>query len=109
MTIFTVTARGRVTLRREAPRHLRVRPGEKLELDMLPHGRVVLKAARPTGSIDAFLGSLAGKSSKVATIEEINAAQALYRAHVTADQSSDAFLEARRVEAARDRDDDDNA
>ncbi len=72
MTTLTVTARGQVTFRKDVLQHLGVRPGEKIELDKLPDGRVTLKAARPAGAIDAFLGLLAGKTNKVATIEEIN-------------------------------------
>jgi hypothetical protein len=56
--------------------HLGIRPGEKIELDKLPDGRVALKAARPTAAIDGFLGLLAGKSPKVATLDEINDAAA---------------------------------
>lgn len=76
MTILTVTARGQVTFRRDVLRHLGIRPGEKIELDKLPDGRVALRAARPAGAIEDFLGLLAGKTRKVATIEEINAAAA---------------------------------
>ena len=39
-------------------------------------GRVSLKAMRPSGKIDSFLGLLAGKSKKVATLDEINEAAA---------------------------------
>ena len=46
--------------------------GEKIELDLLPDGRAALKAFRPSGTIDAFLGLLAGKTAKIATIEEMN-------------------------------------
>jgi hypothetical protein len=35
-----------------------------------------LRAARPTGKIDSFLGLLAGKTRKVATLDEINEAAA---------------------------------
>lgn len=76
MTTLTVTARGQVTFRKEVLQHLGIRPGEKIELDLLPDGRGVLKAARPTGTVDGFIGLLAGRTKKVATIEEINAATA---------------------------------
>jgi len=76
MTLLTVTARGQVTFRKEVLQHLGIRPGEKIELDLLPDGRGVLKAARPTGTVDGFIGLLAGRTKKVATIEEINAAAA---------------------------------
>jgi AbrB family looped-hinge helix DNA binding protein len=74
MSTLTVTTRGQVTLRKEVLQHLGIQPGEKIELDLLPDGRIELKAARPTGSIDSFLGLLAGKTRKVATIDEISEA-----------------------------------
>ena len=76
MAILTVTARGQVTFRKDVLRHLGIQPGEKIELDKLPDGRVALKAARPAGAIDGFLGLLAGKTRKVATLDEINDAAA---------------------------------
>lgn len=76
MTTLTVTARGQVTFRKEVLQHLGIRPGEKIELDLLPDGRGMIKAARPTGTIDGFVGLLAGRTKKIATIEEITAAAA---------------------------------
>lgn len=76
MMKLTVTARGQVTFRKDVLRHLGVRPGEKIEMDKLPDGRIALRAARPSGTIETFIGLLAGKSSKVATLEEIDAAAA---------------------------------
>jgi bifunctional DNA-binding transcriptional regulator/antitoxin component of YhaV-PrlF toxin-antitoxin module len=76
MAILTVTERGQVTFRRDVLRHLGVRPGEKIELDKLPDGRVVLRAARAAGGIEGFLGLLAGRTGKVATLDEIDAAAA---------------------------------
>jgi bifunctional DNA-binding transcriptional regulator/antitoxin component of YhaV-PrlF toxin-antitoxin module len=73
MAILTVTSRGQVTFRKEVLQHLGIRPGEKIELDLLPDGRGMLKAARPAGTIDGFVGLLAGRTNKVASIEEINA------------------------------------
>ena len=76
MTKLTVNASGQVTFRKDVLRHLGIKPGEKIELELLPDGRGLLKAARPTGSIEGFLGLLAGRTRKVATIEEIDAASA---------------------------------
>ena len=72
MTTLTVTARGQVTFRKDVLQHLGIKPGEKIELDLLPDGRAELKAARPAGTIQGFLGLLAGKTKKVASIEEMN-------------------------------------
>jgi bifunctional DNA-binding transcriptional regulator/antitoxin component of YhaV-PrlF toxin-antitoxin module len=76
MTTLTVTSRGQVTFRKEVLQHLGIKPGDKIELDLLPDGQGMLKAARPAGKIENFVGLLAGRSKKVATIEEINAATA---------------------------------
>jgi len=74
MTKLTFTARGQVTFRKEVLQHLGIAPGEKVELELLPGGQAMLKAARPTGKIDGFIGLLAGKTKKVATVDEINEA-----------------------------------
>ena len=74
MTTLTVTARGQVTFRKEVLQHLGIRPGDKIELDLLPDGRGTIRAARPAGAIDGFVGLLAGRTKKVASIEEINEA-----------------------------------
>lgn len=74
MTTLTVTARGQVTFKKEVLQHLGIKPGEKIELHLLPDGRGMLKAARPSGTIEGFFGLLAGRTKKVATIEEINEA-----------------------------------
>jgi bifunctional DNA-binding transcriptional regulator/antitoxin component of YhaV-PrlF toxin-antitoxin module len=76
MTTLTVTARGQVTFRKKVLQHLGIKPGEKIALDLLPNGRGMIRAARPTGRIQDFFGVLAGKTKKVATIEEMNDAAA---------------------------------
>ena len=77
MTTLTVTARGQVTFRKDVLQHLGIKPGERIELDLLPDGRATLKAARPAGSMAGFVGLLAGRTTKVATIEEIDEATVL--------------------------------
>lgn len=76
MTTLTVTAKGQVTFRKEVLQHLDIKPGDRIELDLLPGGRGMLRAARPTGSIQDFIGSLAGKSAKTVTLDEIAEATA---------------------------------
>lgn len=76
MITLTVTSRGQVTFRKDVLQHLGIKPGEKLELDLLPDGRATLRAARPSGSIAGFVGVLGGRTDKVAAIEEIDAAAA---------------------------------
>lgn len=77
MSKLTVTARGQVTFRREVLQHLGVRPGEKIVLELMPGGRAELQAAPAEGSIRGFIGLLAGKKKKVASLAEMErAAQA---------------------------------
>jgi AbrB family looped-hinge helix DNA binding protein len=76
MSIVTVTARGQVTFRKEVLQHLGIKPGDRIELQLLPGGKGVIQAARPAGSIDGFVGLLAGRKSKVATLEEMDEAVA---------------------------------
>ncbi len=81
----TITARWQVTLAKDILQHLGVQPSEKLELHKLPGGRIALTAARPRESIDKFIELLAGRTSKVATLEEIKEATAAGRATQTGD------------------------
>jgi len=75
MTTLTVTARGQVTFRKDVLQHLGIRPGEKIELDLLPDGRAELKAARPKGSFRELYGFLKGKTNgRVLSIDEMNEA-----------------------------------
>jgi antitoxin PrlF len=73
MAALTVSVKGQVTLKRELLNHLGVRPGEQIELDKLPGGELRLKAARPSGSIDDFIGRHAGKQKTPLSLEEMNA------------------------------------
>lgn len=70
-TTLTVTAKGQVTLRKEVLRHLGVRPGQKVEVEMLADRRIEVRA-KPVGSIEDFIGSLYRPGTKPLTIDEIN-------------------------------------
>ncbi|MDR3100197.1 MAG: AbrB/MazE/SpoVT family DNA-binding domain-containing protein [Paraburkholderia sp.] len=75
MSTLTVTARGQVTFRKEVLQHLGIKPGEKIELDLLPDGRAELKAAQPKGSFRELRGILKGRTNGARlSIEEINEA-----------------------------------
>jgi bifunctional DNA-binding transcriptional regulator/antitoxin component of YhaV-PrlF toxin-antitoxin module len=76
MATLTVTSRGQVTFRKEVLKHLGVKPGAKIELELLPNGQATVRAAKPKGSIEDFIGMFAGRATKVATIDEINEAAA---------------------------------
>ncbi|WP_429500510.1 AbrB/MazE/SpoVT family DNA-binding domain-containing protein (plasmid) [Robbsia andropogonis] len=73
MSTLTVTARGQVTFRKEVLQHLGIKPGERIELDLLPDGRAELKAAQAKGSFRELRGFLKGKTNGARlSVEEIN-------------------------------------
>jgi len=72
MTALAVTAKGQVTLKRDLLQHLGIQPGQRLEFEKLPQGELRIKAARPRGSIDHFIGRFAGRVGKPISIEEMN-------------------------------------
>jgi bifunctional DNA-binding transcriptional regulator/antitoxin component of YhaV-PrlF toxin-antitoxin module len=74
MATLTITAKGQITLKQELLRHLKVAPGQKIAVEKLPDGRLMLRRATPKGSIAAFSGSLAKKGTPRLTIEQINEA-----------------------------------
>ena len=61
MPTLTVTAKGQITLKQDLLRHLNVAPGQKVEVDKLPNGRLVVGTSSPKHSIAEFSGSLARK------------------------------------------------
>jgi bifunctional DNA-binding transcriptional regulator/antitoxin component of YhaV-PrlF toxin-antitoxin module len=76
MSTLTVTTKGEVTLRKDLLKHLGVRPGEKVTVDKLPDGRIVVRAARPTGRISDVFGLLKRENGPSLSIEEITGAVA---------------------------------
>ena len=73
-TTLTVTSKGQVTLRKDILRHLGVAPGQKVNVELLPEGLIEVRAAKRSGSIEDFFGSLERPGTKPLTIEEINEA-----------------------------------
>jgi bifunctional DNA-binding transcriptional regulator/antitoxin component of YhaV-PrlF toxin-antitoxin module len=71
MATLTVTAKGQITLKQDLLRHLNVNPGQKVAVEKLPDGRLVVGASPKTGSIDNFIGSLEQKSGPKFTIAQI--------------------------------------
>ena len=72
MSTLTISAKGQVTLRKDFLEHLGVRPGQKITVDKLPDGRIVVKAARPTGNISDVFNFLKRKNGPSLSIEEMN-------------------------------------
>jgi antitoxin component of MazEF toxin-antitoxin module len=63
-----------VTIRKEIFQHIGVKPGEKLEIELLPGGEFRGRAVRKKGKIEDVFGMLAGKTNVKLTIEEMDEA-----------------------------------
>ena len=68
---LTVTAKGQITLRKEVLNHLGVRPGDKLDIDLLTRGRMQLRPKRGT-SAESVFGMLERPGVLQLSIEKIN-------------------------------------
>jgi hypothetical protein len=71
MPTLKVTGKGQVTFRKDVLRHLGVRPGERINVEMLPGGRVVARAMGPEGEIAGIFNLFRRKGSPSLTIKEI--------------------------------------
>ena len=54
--------------------HLGVKPGQRLDVEVLPGRRLELHAEQATGTIAGFIGRLAGRSSQRASLQELQEA-----------------------------------
>ena len=73
---LTVTAKGQITLRRKVLAHLGVRPGDKVDVDLLTDGRMQVRA-RPGKSVATIFGMLAKPGTPRRSIAELNEATAV--------------------------------
>lgn len=67
----TVTAKGQVTLRKEVLEHLGAKPGDRLEVELLPSGRIEART-KPGRSVSSIFGMLKRSGEPARTIEEID-------------------------------------
>lgn len=75
MTTLTVTSKGQVTFRKDILAHLGVAPGQKIDVDKLPDGRIEVKAApfaEQRGDISDLFGIAKRPGQRVVSIEEMN-------------------------------------
>lgn len=71
MSTLTVTAKGQITLRQDLLKHLGIGPGQKLEVEKLPDGRIMVKAAAG-GTMQDFFACLAQPGGPTLSIDEMN-------------------------------------
>ncbi len=72
---LTVTAKGQITLRKKVLEHLGVRPGERVDVDLLQDGRMQVRAKQGK-SVTTIFGLLARPASPTRSVDELNEAAA---------------------------------
>ncbi len=75
MTTLTVTAKGQVTLRKDILAHLGVSPGDQINVQKLPDGRIEVRAPLG-GDISAVFNLLKRPDGPTLTLDEIAEAAA---------------------------------
>ena len=68
---LTVTAKGQITLRKEVLEHLGVRPGDRLDVDLLQNRRLQVRATQGK-SVTTIFGMLARPATPARSVEELN-------------------------------------
>jgi AbrB family looped-hinge helix DNA binding protein len=71
MTKLKITAKGQITLRKEVLEHLGVGPGQQVEIELQPEGRLSIKPARK-GRIGDLYGIAHDPNRTPLSIEEMN-------------------------------------
>jgi bifunctional DNA-binding transcriptional regulator/antitoxin component of YhaV-PrlF toxin-antitoxin module len=69
-----VTAKGQVTLRQAVLEHLGTEPGQKVDVSLLPDGRVELRAVDARLPLSRLRGILRHERSRPVTLEEMQEA-----------------------------------
>lgn len=73
MTVsMTVTAKGQITLKKDVLRHLGIKPGDKVDVELLPSQGVSIRAKHREGKIEDLFGMLAydGPAKSLEEIEQ---------------------------------------
>ncbi len=66
-----ITAKGQVTLKQSVLAHLGVRPGDKVDVEELPDGRIGLRAAAARPDIRRLFGVLWRPGQRALSLDEI--------------------------------------
>lgn len=72
MTTLTITAKGQVTLRKDVLKHLRVQPGQRVEVEKLPDGRIEVRAERDAGEISEVFNLLKRRGGRQLSLAQID-------------------------------------
>jgi hypothetical protein len=72
MGTLVISADGQITLNDGLLKHRGVRPGDQINVEKLPDGRIALRRVRLAGNIADVFGSLKTKGSPSLSVDEID-------------------------------------
>jgi antitoxin PrlF len=73
MPLLTITAKGQITLKRELLQHMGLRPGDQIEVEPGPRGRLEMGPVEPRRPLAGLVGILPSNGRR-ASLEEIQRA-----------------------------------
>mgnify|MGYP003393786801 CR=1 FL=1 len=73
-TYVKPTSKGQVTIRKTLMEHMKLRPGQRLEMRPTPDGNVLLVPEQPKHDISAIFGMLKREGDKPMTLEDMDKA-----------------------------------
>jgi antitoxin PrlF len=74
MSKLTITAKGQVTLRKDLLRHLGVGPGQQVDVEKLPDGRIEVRGVGGKRDIRELFGAIKPPNGTRLTLDEITEA-----------------------------------
>ena len=72
MVRLKVTSKGQITLKKEVLDHLGVKPGDEIDVDLLPKRLAAIHPISRTLSIESVFGMFKNTTGKSYSIEDIN-------------------------------------
>jgi AbrB family looped-hinge helix DNA binding protein len=75
MVQLSVTAKGQITLKKNVLEHMNIKPGDKVDVELMPGGKIMLDHGMiRTSTVADLAGFLPNKTGRSFSIEEINEA-----------------------------------
>ncbi len=71
MSSLKLSSKSQVTLKKDVLRHLGIKPGDRIEIDLQPDRKVSIQASRPGKPIDSFVGILHHPDNPVLSLDDI--------------------------------------
>ncbi|HQR88186.1 MAG: transcriptional regulator [Caulobacter sp. 35-67-4] len=68
---LSITAKGQITLKKSVLDHLGVSPGQKVDVRLLPNGRVELRPTSSKRDLSSVFGILKREGQRTVSIEEM--------------------------------------